>query len=240
MNTLWADRQRRSWVGRAWTVMLAVIGVVALASCDLLGSGGSTEPDNVTVQFMLEDSYSASSQSLTNNPTWSVAEARITEIVFGYDTSTGGFSDTVASTSKINLLTGEADPPLPGYTLEPGTYESVEFGAELLDDGTTPSILLEGEWEGNKIRVVFISGEVFEAVAGTLTVEEGEAYEINVVLDPDQWFSTMDDSDLNDATVGSDGYIELSDESNADLFDTHFAEALDKATQAILPGGTPD
>jgi hypothetical protein len=219
--------------------LLAVIAVLGVASCDLMGSTSESN-ENVTVQFLLKDAFSTSTQALSNNPTWSVAEARITEVVFGYDTSTGSFSDTVPTTSKLDLLTGEADPALPGYTLEPGTYESVYFGAELYDEDTTPSIYLEGEWEGTPIRVVFISGEVFEAVAGTLTVEEGETYEISVVLDPDEWFSSMSDADLNGAKVGEDGVIELSDSSNGDLFDTHIAANIDTATQAVLPGGTPD
>jgi hypothetical protein len=219
--------------------MLAVIAVLGVASCDLMGSTSETN-ENVTVQFLLKDAFSTSTQALSNNPTWSRAEARITEVVFGYDTSTGDFSDTVPTTSKLNLLTGEADPALPGYTLEPGTYTSVYFGAELYDEDTTPSIYLEGEWEGTPIRVVFISGEVFEAVAGSLTVEEGETYEISVVLDPDEWFSSMSDADLANATVGDEGVIELSDSSNGDLFDNNIAAKIDTATQAVLPGGTPD
>lgn len=220
------------------SAIVALLSVVALGGCNLFGTG-----DNVTVDFMLKSAYSspsASARALTTNPVWTTAEVRITEIVFGYDDGADGFSETVPIDSTINLLTGEATPSLPSYNLVPGTYESVYFGAELLDDGSTPSILLEGTWEGNPIRVVFISGEVFEAVAGTLVVNEGETYPINVLLDPDQWFSSLTDTDLNTATVGDDGYIEISDSSNTTLFDAHFAERVDDATQAVLPGGTLD
>lgn len=217
---------------------VALLSVVVLGGCNLFGTS-----DNVTVDFMLKSAYTSpttSARALSNNPVWTRAEARITEIVFGYDNETaGGFSETVPVESTINLLTGEATPPLPSYDLAPGTYQSVEFGAELLDDGSTPSILLEGEWEGTPIRVVFISGEVFEAVAGTLVVNRGDIYPISVLLDPDSWFSSLSDGDLSSATV-ENGFIEISENSNTTLFDEHFAARVDDATQAILPGGTPD
>jgi hypothetical protein len=219
--------------------IVALLSVFALGGCNLFGNG-----DNVTVDFMLKSAYtspaaSARAVALTEYPVWTTAEVKMTEIVFGYDDGADGFSDTVPVESTINLLTGTATPALPSYNLTPGTYESVYFGAELLDDGSTPSILLEGSWQGTPIRVEFISGEVFEAVAGTLTVNEGDLYPITVLLDPDFWFSSMSDADLEEAVL-TDGVIVISDSSNTTLFNAHFAARVDDATQAILPGGTPD
>ncbi|MFW6312725.1 MAG: hypothetical protein ACOC2N_02445 [Spirochaetota bacterium] len=45
---------------------------------------------------------------------------------------------------------------------------------------------------------------------------------------------------LENAVVGGDGFIEISDNQNATLFDTHFAGKVDDATQTVLLGGTPD
>lgn len=214
---------------------LIVIGIVAtavvLTGCNW--GGQSTLSMNFTL-------HSAStSRALTSLPVWTKAEVQITEIVLDYDGPDGSVSVTEPVESVVNLLNGTSDPPLPSFELGPGTYESINFGAELLDDGTTPSILLEGTWEGTDIRVVFISGEVFEAVAGTLVVAPGESLDVSVVLNPDDWFATFSDTDLQEADV-IDGVIEISENLNGDLFDKHFAGKVDDATQTVLPGGTPD
>ncbi len=218
---------------RIITPLAMLLLLVITAGCSLFNS----EPV-VSTKFVLHPSVT--SRALTELPVWTTAEARITEIVFDYDGPDGSVSVTEPSLSVVNLLTGVSEPALPSFVLTPGVYRSVNFGAELLDDGSTPSILLEGTWNGNNIRVVFISGEVFEAVAGELTVEAGQNYEIQVVLNPDDWFSSMTDADLQNADVGTDGFIEISDSRNSALFDTHFAARVDDATQTVLPGGTPE
>lgn len=228
------SRQRRQNLTRLVMVGIAIAGILSLGSCGLLGFGAS----DLSVSFRLADSSAPSAQALTTNPEWTVAEARITEIVFDHDIGDDSVSYTEPTVSTVNLITGESEPPLPSYTLEPGTYKSLNFGAELLDNGTDPSIKLEGSWNGQDIRVIFKSGEVFESFADELIVEPGQEYAIEVVLDPDQWFSTMSDSDLENADTGADGVIEISPTANDSLYDAHFAPALDQSTQVVFPGGT--
>ena len=229
---------------RKVVLVLVLVVAAAISGCDL-GIGPSTN-SALALRLVLHPDVAsrtfASTATLALNtwPVWTTAVARLTEIVLDYEGPTGSFSYTEPSVSAVDLLTGTSERALPSFSLQPGVYHSINFGAELLDDGATPSILLEGTWSGTPIRVVFISGEVFEAVAETLVVEEGEVYEIRLVLNPDDWFSSMTDADLAGADVGDDGFIEISENRNADLFDTHFAERVDDATQAVLPGGTPE
>ncbi len=218
---------------------LAVVAIIAAAA--VLGGCNWGGDSTLSLDFTLHPT--ARSRALSELPVWTTAEVRITEIVLDYDGPDGSESFTEPVGSVVNLLDGTSDPALPSFVLGPGTYESINFGAELLDDGSTPSILLEGTWNGTPIRVVFISGEVFEAVAGKLVVAPGETLDISVVLNPDDWFSSLTDADLENAEVGGDGFIEISEtapEPNATLFDTHFAGRVDDATQTVLPGGTPD
>jgi hypothetical protein len=223
-------------------ILMKKVSLLSIGFILLILAGCSDGTDSLSLRFELHPDAASrtGSRALTNLPQWTKAEARITEIVLDYTGPSGTVSYTEPSTSVVNLLTGVADPELPTFTLGPGTYQSINFGAELLDDGATPSILLEGTWNNEPIRVEFISGEVFEAEAGTLIVEPGTNYEIQVILDPDFWFSSLSDSDLTNAAKDAEGVIVISDNLNGALFDTHFATKVDEATQSVLPGGTPD
>lgn len=218
-------------------IVLGVLVSLVFLGCGMF-SNNDTSEGSVSISFEMDPTVAA--RALTNLPSWSTAEVRISGISFDYTVGTEiiMFDETVSSV--VNLLTGESDPALPGFNLEPGTYEGLSFGADLADDGVTPSILLEGDWNGTPIRVVFLSGETFEAEGDILVVEPDTQYEVKVVLDPDIWFNSITDEMLTNATVGEDGFIELSDSSNATIFDEYFAEALDVATEGVLPGSTAD
>lgn len=214
----------------------ALLMIISFVSCDMGGSSDDT-PD-VTVTAKLHPT--SNGRALTNLPVWTKAEVRVIEVELEYDGPNGHFNYEEPIVSTIDLITGDASPSLPAFVLEPGTYKDIELDIELSDDSVTPSILLEGIWEERLIRIKFHMGEEFEAVAGTLIVLEGSSYDLELILNPDDWLSTLSDSDISGATVGNDGYIEFSDSSNEAIFNTHFAGKVDDATEAVLPGGTPD
>ena len=119
--------------------------------------------------------------------------------------------------------------------VEAGTYKSPNLGIELQDENSTPSLVVEGDYthsNGNviPIRFEFNSGEVFEAEAASHTFATDELIIGQLSLDPIFRFNTVPRNMLDNAQIGQDGYITVSESSNADIFDI-CADRLDTNTE---------
>ena len=120
--------------------------------------------------------------------------------------------------------------------LTAGDYNDVYLGIELYDDGASPAIVATGTYETTTgqvrpLRFEFNSGVVFEAEAGSATVDAGTAAIAKVTIAPAQWFAGVSAARLDNANVNANGVIVVSETSNASIFDT-VADALDRSIDA--------
>lgn len=165
----------------------------------------------------------------------------IREIVFdGELTGTNGGSKSITheQVTTIDFATGLSNPPLAPVTIEAGAYRSPNLGIELQDENSTPCLVVEGDYTHTNsnvipIRFEFNSGEVFEAEAASHTFVQDELAIGQLSLDPIFWFNTVPRNMLDNATIGSDGFITISETSNSDIFDI-CVERLDINTRSTF------
>lgn len=155
----------------------------------------------------------------------------VDEVVFDADApdETIEIEDTVRT--KVDALSGSADPDVVGIQLDPGCYGSPYLGVEMWDEGPEPALVLEGSLDGVPIRFVFDSAEVFEAESDSVLVADGTVQDVTFTLDPQRWFNRVDASRL---ALGNDGVAEISETMNAAVFD-RVADELDKTTDGRFP-----
>ncbi|MGK7389620.1 MAG: hypothetical protein ACNS60_04690 [Candidatus Cyclobacteriaceae bacterium M2_1C_046] len=174
--------------------------------------------------------------SAANDLQFTSGTITIREVIFDGDTDATSVSRTIEQIADINYATGEVSPEVI-VEVPAGSYSSVNLGIELQDDGSTPSVLLEGTYtsssgESLPIRFEFNSGEVFEANATTVDIPAGADLVGKITFDALDWFSVVSAEQLDNATL-TDGVIVISSTSNTAIFSA-VADRLDVATQAVF------
>lgn len=162
----------------------------------------------------------------------------VREIVFdGEMDNNTSISKTVERFSKIDFVSGVANPSLDDVIIPAGTYTSVNLGVELRDEDNQPAIMMWGTYTRSDnsvvpIRFEFNSGEVFEAESsGTATVQSDEVATARITFDPSVWFSVVSANQLDNANTNNDGVLVVSENMNSAIFDA-VADRLDISTQA--------
>ncbi len=164
----------------------------------------------------------------------------IREVVFDGD-QVGGESVSITHSRVVvyNFGTGEAQPDNDVIDIPPGTYNDIYLGIELQDINDDPMLVIEGTYEKESdgqvypLRFEFNSGEVFEAEASRGTVPPNTPAIAKITFDPQKWFAGVSFNKLENATVGNDGVIVISEKRNSDIFDI-VADGLDLATDAVF------
>jgi len=164
----------------------------------------------------------------------------VREIVFdGERQGASSVSITHEQISTIDFATGVSTPDIGTVNIPAGTYTSVNLGVELQDENDDPTVVLEGTYVNADgisipIRFEFNSGEVFEAdAAGPITLAVEQSAIAKITFDPSDWFSTITTTQLDNASLDSNGVIVISETSNAGIFDI-VADRLDLATSAVF------
>ena len=159
------------------------------------------------------------------------------EVVFDGELESGNsVSITHEQIAIIDYATGVITPEII-IVVTAGTYRSVNLGIELQDDGSDPSMVLEGTYTNSNdvvipIRFEFNSVEVFEANAQVVTLSTDTDVGGNITGDALDWFSEVTASEL-DAASQFNGTIVISETSNPDIFDI-VADRLDVGTEAVF------
>ena len=192
------------------------------------GPTGAVDAPSLQVTLTTPGFRAATGLALTRLDVW------VAEIVFDADTTRRSLSVTEPVQTQVDVLTGVATPDVLGIDLEPACYGSPYVGVELWDEGPEPALTLEGALDGVPIRLVFNSGEVFETEAESLEIPGTPPQAVTFTLDPDPWFRNVNAATLQ---VGADGVAEISEVSNAGVFD-RVADALDATTDGRFPTGT--
>ncbi len=139
----------------------------------------------------------------------------------------------------IDFATGATTPNLSSLELPVGTFVESRVELELLDENSTPSVVIEGTFEDSNsqshpIRFEFNSGETFEVErAGTVTFDSGMNVIAEVTFDPIVWFAGVTTDMLEQADKNNDGVIVISETSNTGIFDM-VADGLDLATEVEI------
>lgn len=210
----------------------------------LIGCG--TEENNVTLdkgRITLQVATTSKSTSFVNGRETNVNKLSFTkgkikfrEVVF--DGYLGGrpISITHEQIAVIDYATGTISPSV-FLEVDPGEYKNVNLGIEIQDDGSDPSIVIEGTYissEGKTIplRFEFNSGEVFEAEAESVKITAGSNIVGKITFDALEWFSVISAEALDNATL-TNGVMIISETSNSEIFD-QIADRLDVATQAVF------
>lgn len=141
--------------------------------------------------------------------------------------------------TKIDFATGETNPDISFVEIPAGTYNEFEIEIELLDDGDSPSIVLEGtyvdaEGTSHPVRFEFNSGETFELEKeGVIVFSTNESVLAQITFDPTVWFAEVSNEQLSSATKDNNGVIVISETQNTDIFEVA-AEGLDLATEVEM------
>ncbi len=213
-------------------IALIFLGI-SLSSCD---------KDDGNAKISLK-AVTTSSQSTTplknvaaNELVFTSGHILFREVVFDGDNANTSVSITHEQIASIDYATGIVSPPVI-IEVPAGEYSSVYLGIEIQDDGADPTIVTEGTYTNSQgdiipIRFEFNSGEVFEAEAAKVTINEGADMVAKITFDANFWFGTVTKDELDNATM-TNGIIIISSTSNPDIFDK-VAARVDVATEAVF------
>ncbi|GAO27752.1 hypothetical protein JCM15548_14602 [Geofilum rubicundum JCM 15548] len=181
-------------------------------------------------------SVNLKSTAAANDLVFNSGTITIREVVFDGEVGTTSVSRTKEQIADIDYATGAVSPEIV-IEVPAGNYTGVNLGIELQDDGSDPSVVIEGTFTNSSeeiipIRFEFNSGEVFEANAASVTIADGADLVGKITFDAISWFSTVTPGELDNATL-TEGTIIVSSTKNPDIFDK-VADKLDVDTQAIF------
>ena len=135
-------------------------------------------------------------------------------------------SITTTVVTTIDLFTGVATPVIITTEITPGNYTAIGITMDLQDDGLNDNIILNGEYTHTNdsiipIRFLFNSGETFEATLASYFFPPGTNTTCWLELDPNNWFSVVPRSDLDDAsgTLDGAGVMIISESVNTTVYD---------------------
>ncbi|MFP8487928.1 hypothetical protein ACKGJO_02425 [Gracilimonas sp. Q87] len=209
-------------------------------------SSDSGDSPSIGINFSTNTSSSSLSkasnqnQSLANYLTFSSGTITLTQIQFEVESDEGDSVEVnIEQIVNIDFATGATSPDLSDLELPVGTFVESRVELELLDENSSPSVVIEGTFEDSNnqshpIRFEFNSGETFEVEReGTVTFDTGMNVIAEVTFDPIVWFASVTTSMLEQATKNNDGVIVISETSNSVIFDM-VADGLDLATEVEL------
>ena len=125
----------------------------------------------------------------------------------------------------LDYATGQTTPDISYAQIPAGTYSKVEVEIELKDDGSIPSMLLNGIYinpngDTIPIRLEYNSGESFEVEQeGTITIADNQTALAQITIDPSSWFVGVTDAMMANATTDAQGVIVISETQNTEIFD---------------------
>ncbi len=222
------------------TIKLTLVTLVTSILFFLVSCSDDDINPNATIKLeVATTSGSTSVQSklvVTNGLEFTSGSITFTEIVFDGQNGTVSVSRTHEQIATIDYATGIVTPEVI-ISVPPGNYTNVNLGIELQDENDTPTVVIDGTYTNSNdliipIRFEFNSGEVFEANAASVVIEERADLIGKITFDAISWFSTITASQLDNATL-TDGVIVISGTSNAAIFDT-VADRLDVDTEVVF------
>ena len=148
---------------------------------------------------------------------------RISEIEFeGENSDDDEIEIELEQHTTIDLVTGDASPPLDFIAIPAGTYEEFEVEIQGADDGDTV-IFLKGVFidsAQNQLPVEVIIKEQFslELEWENYTVDTTIAFGATFLIDPTTWFQQINLQDLMQADT-INGVVIISPDENINLYD---------------------
>ncbi|GAO27753.1 hypothetical protein [Geofilum rubicundum] len=213
-----------------------VLAGFSFTSCEKDDDNNPNGNITLKVNTTSTSSVNLKSSVAANDLVFNSGTITIREVVFDGEVGVNSVSRTISQIADINYATGTVSP---GVVIEvpAGDYTGVNLGIELQDDGSDPSVVIEGTYTNSSeeitpIRFEFNSGEVFEANAASVTIEAGSDLVGKITFDAISWFSTVTPDELDNATL-TEGTIIVSETKNSDIFDK-VADRLDVDTQAVF------
>lgn len=174
----------------------------------------------------------------TNDLVFSTGSIKFREVVFDGDRVDNGQSISITheQIATIDFATSTVSPAVV-VEIPAGEYQSIYLGIEIQDEGSTPSVVIEGTYTNSNdvttpIRFEFNSGEVFEAQAASATLNANQNVVAKITFDPQYWFSTITATQLDNAAI-VDGKILINATNNTAIY-TVVADRLDDATDAVF------
>ena len=172
----------------------------------------------------------------TNDLVFNSGSITISEIEFEGNNNNVSVSRFKEQVATIDYATGVVTPEVK-ITIPAGNYTNVNLGIELLDENSTPSVVIEGTYTNSNdviipIRFEYNSGEVFEANSASVVMGEGTDVIGKITFDAISWFSVVTAAQLDNATL-TEGTIIISGTSNENIFDI-VADKLDVDTEAVF------
>ncbi|MFD0992402.1 hypothetical protein [Tenacibaculum geojense] len=220
------------------------VNMLLLASFFLLLTSCSEDEvsTNARVKLVVNTTSNTSGtqlrSSIQNQLNFSSGYITIREVVFdGENQSTNqSISRSHEQIASVNYQTGAISPELI-VTVPGGLYSNVNLGIELQDDTSNPSVVIEGSYTNSNneelpIRFEFNSGEVFEANAQTVMINNNADIVGKITFDAISWFSTVTAEQL-DSAILTNGVIVISSTSNTEIFSI-VADKLDVDTEAVF------
>ena len=220
------------------TIVLAAVVVAGLifTSCEKDDDNNPNGKIILKINTTSSSSGNLKSAAAANDLVFNSGTITIREVVFDGKLGATSVSRTKEQIADIYYATGAVSPAI-DIEVPAGNYTGVNLWIELQDDGSDPSVVIEGTYTNSSeeiipIRFEFNSGEVFEANASSVTIEAGSDLVGKITFDAISWFSTVSADALDNAKL-TNGKIVISETSNSDIFDIA-ADRLDIETQAVF------
>ena len=217
---------------------LLLMGIVLFT---IACSNDNDDSPSIDINFKTNTNSSAlpkaSLQSAANSLSFTSGTITLTQIQFEVENDEGDSVEVnIEQIVNVDFATGATSPNLNGLELPVGTFVESRVELELLDNTSTPSVVIEGTFvdsnnQSHPIRFEFNSGETFEVEReGMVIFDSGTNVIAEVTFDPIVWFAGVTTNMLEQATKNNNGVIVVSETSNANIFDI-VADGLDLATE---------
>lgn len=133
------------------------------------------------------------------------------------------------------------------YDIPQGTYTSIDLEIEVHDEGSVPSIQLNGNYINSVTDTIsvlfqFFSGETFKIQGKTqsgssqIVLIEGTSSTAQITYDPVYWFGTVTKNMLDNAeltNISGVPTIVISNDENENIFD-YVSDRIDESNKAIF------
>jgi len=218
------------------TVVLATLVVAGLSFTSCKKDDDPNGTITLKVNTTSSTAVNLKSTAAANDLVFNSGTITIREVVFDGEAGTTSVSRTIERIADIDYATGAVSPTVV-IEVPAGNYTGVNLGIELQDDGSDPSVVIEGTYTNSSMEIIpirfeFNSGEVFEANAASVTIEAGSDLVGKITFDAISWFSGVSSDALESATLTA-GKIVISESSNSSIFNI-VADKLDVDTQATF------
>lgn len=197
------------------STLLALLptALIALSSCKK-----ENVETGVTYNLSTRDRSSTTAlvASTTGTVTWTSGFANAKEIEFEAEKQNVEIEFKSNTPTKIDLFAPKAT--LGFISLQPGTYEEVEFEVHLVSTATEPSLELKGTFDAIPVIFKVENSLNIEAENEDVTIINGNEFDANISLSLSTLTRGITDSDFRNATR-TNGTIILSKDSNKSIYD---------------------